>query len=345
MNGRRVAVIGGEAGGPWGEERLVVNRLCGALACHGDVDLLVEGPGPRAGHDGAVAVRRFPAPRDVGEAGDRRSSLGRHLAVGRYDLVVAAGFRHPASAAALRSVPEKTPVVAVPLARLGEPWHGTEACMRAARVVVTTEHEGSVVRQLVPELAQDRVRVVGSVVRVNDVVRRFAVTTDRTPSVVVAADWEDEDGVALASWCDELRSALAPGLVLRCVGPGSHLVPGGVSPPASGRTDAWRWILLAVALVDPRPARLVGREVLESMLLGTPVIVPHDGGATRVHAEAAGGSPFSDLPGAVNLARKLLDPDRLAVLRARGRKYVEDVYGDPDDYIERVRVAILDLVG
>jgi glycosyltransferase involved in cell wall biosynthesis len=98
----------------------------------------------------------------------------------------------------------------------------------------------------------------------------------------------------------------------------------------------------AVAVLDPAPNRVVGQEVLEAMLLGAPVLVVADGGATRQHAEVGNGGLWYRIEDELIASiRLLLDQDLRSALGEQGRAYAENRFADPDTYVKRVSATIL----
>jgi glycosyltransferase involved in cell wall biosynthesis len=108
------------------------------------------------------------------------------------------------------------------------------------------------------------------------------------------------------------------------------------------RSDLWRWMTRALAVIDPQPKRILGREVLEAMMYGVPVLVRSDGGATREHAELGNGGLWfrndSELCACIEALLSGSVRDQLGV---QGKEYAQNVYGDPDRFIRRVTEAVL----
>jgi hypothetical protein len=101
------------------------------------------------------------------------------------------------------------------------------------------------------------------------------------------------------------------------------------------RTDLWRLLAHAHLTVDLAPGPIIGRECIESLRFGTPVVVPA-GTAAAAHAAAGGGLTYAGYA-------ELLDcVDRLSarVVRDRtgdvGRRYADSQYGNPAAFVSRV---------
>jgi hypothetical protein len=106
------------------------------------------------------------------------------------------------------------------------------------------------------------------------------------------------------------------------------------------RVNLWRLMANGLMTVDVRPAELFGREAIESMMLGTPVLVP-DGSAAKAHVAAAdGGLWYRDLGEILDAARAMsAEPTRLALGR-QGRQYAEARHGDMDGFVARMGALI-----
>lgn len=112
-------------------------------------------------------------------------------------------------------------------------------------------------------------------------------------------------------------------------------------PVTPTRINLWRLMAHAELTIDLRPAGPFGREALESMLLGTPVVVP-EGSAAMAHARAAGGGLwYRDLGELLDASTALLDPALKARLGAQGAAYAAAHHGKMDDFVRRVGALVL----
>jgi len=112
-------------------------------------------------------------------------------------------------------------------------------------------------------------------------------------------------------------------------------------PVSPSRVNLWRLMAHAVATVDLRPPGPIGREAIESMLLGTPVVVPDKSAAQEHAADANGGLWYRDPGELIDAVRVLTDPrirDRLAV---QGKSWAQLTHGQMDDFVERARFLVL----
>jgi glycosyltransferase involved in cell wall biosynthesis len=272
------------------------------------------------------------------------AELRAHLRRERYDAVVVAGYE----AAPLVEDAGCARLVLVPLARDEPSFHLAvydPLFEQAAAIVVFTEAERRLVGRRVGKNADPRVRNVGFVLRSNPAA---AGTTLHAASdlrfLLVARDWGQSFAM---EWLVRVVRGLTrrfSDLKVYLVGPGIGGVddtPGIVRRTVRSRLDVERWMSRALAVFDPEPNRLLGREVIEALLLGTPVIVPACGGATREHAESGDGGLWYRSEAEVEECVALLgDSDLRTALGRQGRAYAESRYGDPDEFTRRAIEAV-----
>jgi hypothetical protein len=104
-------------------------------------------------------------------------------------------------------------------------------------------------------------------------------------------------------------------------------------------SDMTRLMAWARVTVDLHPGSLFARRCVDSLLYGTPIIVPDDSMA-REHAERGrGGLWFSDPAELTWCIEALLDRPTRNTFGAQGRSYAEDEYGSTDQFITRVLSA------
>lgn len=112
-------------------------------------------------------------------------------------------------------------------------------------------------------------------------------------------------------------------------------------PVNPSRVNLWRLMEHAVATIDVRPGGPLGREAIESMLLGTPVLVP-DGTAAMEHARSAsGGLWFADLRELVAATTALLDYPLRNRLAEQGEAYGLAHHGEMAPFVERLAGLVL----
>lgn len=168
---------------------------------------------------------------------------------------------------------------------------------------------------------------------------------DGSPTVVLARDWRmPYDVDELYEWSQRLTKDVSPDLRFRQVGPGTETLHWWVRVLGSeSRTDVWRWMAVANVVVDATPHVAHGREVLEAMLLGSPVLVSSAGGATREYAEEGNGGlwfgGYEELAGAI--AHLLANPQIGKTLGEQGRRYAEELCGGLEEFALRLGERVL----
>lgn len=303
---------------------------------------------------GVARERARNLPRSVQEelvygAGGHSPALFSHLEDDGYDVVLFVGYRSAATYLGMRAVPDRCRVVLWPAATedplLHLPVHD-ETFARADAILACTRTEEELVNRRLNGSGPAKTSMISFVLRIN----ALAVQTaphgfEDHQYLIVAHDWTRGglDG-RLDTWGQALQRDFEDAdLAVRLVGPGSnYLAPVGGVSLASSRTDVWRWMSRALAVIDPLPHRLLGREVIEAMLCGTPVLVSDQGGATREHAERGnGGLWFKTYEEFTCLVEGLLDRSLREVLGSQAQAYAVREFGDSDIYVERVANAVL----
>ena len=104
-------------------------------------------------------------------------------------------------------------------------------------------------------------------------------------------------------------------------------------------SDMTRLMAWARVTVDLHPGSLFSRRCVDSLLYGTPIIVPEDSMA-REHADRGrGGLWFSDPAELTWCVEALLDRPTRDTFGAQGKSYAEAEYGSTDAFIARVLSA------
>ena len=107
------------------------------------------------------------------------------------------------------------------------------------------------------------------------------------------------------------------------------------------RVNLWRLMAHALVTVDLRPPGPLGREAIESMMLGTPVVVP-DESAAMEHARAASGGLWYRNPGELLDSVSALMDGRLRYrLSLQGREYATATHGQMEDFVTRMSNLVL----
>ncbi|MHB1486860.1 MAG: glycosyltransferase [Acidimicrobiales bacterium] len=111
-------------------------------------------------------------------------------------------------------------------------------------------------------------------------------------------------------------------------------------PAPRGRTDLWRLMARARVVVDLRTPRYLGREAIESLLIGTPIVVP-DTGPAADHALAGGGCTFATKDELFEGTEALwADSTRRRLAGRQGQAWASQRYGDRDRFVARVQDAL-----
>ncbi len=103
------------------------------------------------------------------------------------------------------------------------------------------------------------------------------------------------------------------------------------------RMDLWRLVAHASVCIDISPGPFIGRECIEALRFGTPILVPEDSGPAAVLAHRAGNATFSDAGELVSSVSRLQDPHGHADASSAGRAYAEHQFGDASKFIESMR--------
>jgi len=113
-------------------------------------------------------------------------------------------------------------------------------------------------------------------------------------------------------------------------------------PWAATRMNLWRLMAGAALTVDVRSPGPIGREAIESLRFGTPVVVPNDSVAAE-HAQQSNGGLWYRSPGEmVDCVGTLLDDEDLRVgLGASGARWAEQLHGDTESFVEAAICLVL----
>jgi hypothetical protein len=112
-------------------------------------------------------------------------------------------------------------------------------------------------------------------------------------------------------------------------------------PVNATRMNLWRLIANAGVTVDVRPPGPIGREAIESMLLGTPYLAPEPSAAMS-HVEAAnGGLWYRDAGELFDAMRVLMNVSLRNRFAAQARSYADERHGRMDDFVERMATLVL----
>jgi hypothetical protein len=164
--------------------------------------------------------------------------------------------------------------------------------------------------------------------------------------VLVLAGFPDASpGAARSPGHDYLRAALGP-IAVAEVAHGRWSISDNKKfrevPVGPSRPNLWKLLAHAELCLDIRPQGIVGRETLESLLLGTPVVVP-EGTVAHEHAELSnGGLWYRDYREMFAAAKAILDNATLrAKLSEQGRGWAVEVHGNQERFAEQVAHLVL----
>jgi hypothetical protein len=109
--------------------------------------------------------------------------------------------------------------------------------------------------------------------------------------------------------------------------------------PVDSRTDLWRLLAHASMTVDLGPGDIVARECIESLRLGTPIVVPANT-VGAVHARAGGGLTYVDVSDLLAGVERLLRESERVPFSRDGTRYADSAYGDPRTFVAGVAGAL-----
>jgi hypothetical protein len=357
------------------EQGWITRQVAGALACLADVHVVTPDgkvAGPAA--DGTFRLHRLATPIDpatelrrdllvdaLSHTGPVRGtvmplelsalideglidpwrSADEVLTALQPDLIVIAGHQN---VGALAAVDRSAPATPISLVALGTELHSLafpsfdRLFDRAASVLTVTENERLTI--LRSHDGADRVHRIGAPLAANPSAlsepNTWVGATDYILVVTGAGSEEDHVETELSRLL-RLRFPDNPvGIAHRdsfCAWHQGRLNQGWAIERSSDMARLMAW---ARVTVDLRPGRLFARRCVDSLLYGTPIVVPHDSRA-REHAERGQGGLWFTNPSELTwCVEALLDPTTRDTFSAQGRDYAEEEYGSTDRFIERV---------
>jgi hypothetical protein len=108
-------------------------------------------------------------------------------------------------------------------------------------------------------------------------------------------------------------------------------------PVGPSRANLWKLLGHAEVCLDLRPQGIVGRETIESLLLGTPVVVPEGTIAAELAESSNGGLWYRDFRELFGAAKAILDDTELrGHLSEQGRQWATEVHGNQGRFCEQV---------
>ncbi len=312
-----VVLLAARWGDPQSESAFVARALAGALSRHAEVAIVTPGDPAESGADGAFDVYRigtgtggwpvtirWPAPlRGAAAAVVVGGGAGVHVArahLPRAEVVEVAGPEDPTATRVWTLTPGRA-------AQLGEGWaHEVGMAVPLNPLAARSRHNGFGFTDYLLVLS-DRRGGGGPRHAPTPLAAWMAAGLPSAFLVVV----EDAKATAFRSrsWWGEVA--------------------------IDTRTDLHRLLAHARACVDLCPGVLIGRECVESMLLGTPILVPRSSLAMR-YAAGGGGLWFSDRAELLGASKALCRPELRDVLGRQARDLAATQFGDNTSFVGRV---------
>ncbi len=328
----RVVVVTDRWGSEWDERAAATRLVAGAIALRSRVAIVhlsddaTAGASLRKDYDSLFPVYSGSSTEAIGVILEEAPSA-----------VLLAGAASLALAAEVARAPRRPRLVALPL--LG----GAEAVQPAAvsgsspsldAAGVFSDLEGARLA-----VAQHRLSVA---LPVNGSATSAGVVgvSDFGRYVLVISGFDGADGATECPPHDYLRHVFGD-VAIAEVKPGRWRVTGrgrGVemSWPAT-RMNLWRLMAHAAVTVDLRPPGPLGREAIESLRLGTPVVVPEPSAASELAAASNGGLWYRTLGEMADAVALLLGEPGLAErLGASGKAWADRLHGDTESFVRGV---------
>ena len=321
-----VVLLTARWGDPQSESAFVARALAGALSRHAEVAVATPGDPADSGPDGAFDVHR----------------IGGHSGA----WPVAARWPAPLSGAAVAVVVGGAAGVALARAHLRE----AEVVEVAGPEEPTAAHVWAVTAGRAAELGPDRAQQVGMAVPLNPFAARNRHNGFGFTDYLLVLSDRRVDRAARRHAPTALAAWLAAGL------PSADLVVVEDATATAFRSRSWRGqvavdtrtdlhrlLAHARACVDLSPGALISRECVESMLLGTPILVPRSSLAMQ-HAAAGGGLWFSGPAELLGAARVFGQPEVRGGLGTQARNLAATRFGDARSFVRQVGESLHDLL-
>lgn len=325
------------------EEGWVTRQVAGALACHADVDVVVlDGDRAETVTDSVFTVHRLA----VGPAGgtDPWGGASDILTTLAPDSVLIAGHRSLGALRALDRLGKTVPVVLLALDSGAD--RGARPTVPApfgpiSAVLVVTGDEADSVSARMPGCGP--IHRLGAPLAANPGARSEpdAMVGDSDAVLVITGAPRDDPGEQGGG--SQLVRVYFPDRTVAVVHDDAFRVwhRGRLKegPPVTRSSDLARLMAWAWVTVDLRPGPLFARRTIESLLYGTPVVVPRDSRGRQHAALGKGGLWYSGPVELVGCIEAMLDPSTHDPLSRQGRTYAAQEYGSTDRFIERVVTA------
>ncbi len=166
------------------------------------------------------------------------------------------------------------------------------------------------------------------------------------PYLLVLSGWPDDGAAGGAGPPHDYVRAVLGDVAVAEVRRGGWFVSDGRHrfefPFEGTRVNLWRLMAGAIAMLDVRPIGPVGREVVESLGFGTPVVVPA-GTVAAEHAEASGGGLWYEGPGEMlEAARYFIErPSERERFSRAGRRWAAGEHATRGGFAAEVAALLL----
>lgn len=285
----------------------------------------------------------------VRSEGGHSNQLYEYLSSSSYDAVVFVGYKPASTCFGIQHLPRRTRVIVAAMAS-DDPLLDLDiydaVFHEAECFLVMSETERDLLYRRLSDTSTS-IRNIAFALRVNKLAAdTVPVGFDNDLFLLISQDWEVSEATTSLMHLGALVSTdFSRKVKLMVVGRGwsnPQSAPWMKFHEPLSRSDLWRWMSRALAVIDPQPRRILGREVLEAMMYGIPVLVREDGGATREHAEVGNGGLWYKNYSQLRLAiDALITESTRSTLGAQGKKYAQRLYGDPGRFIEQIAEVVL----
>ncbi len=332
----------------WGsssEPGWMTRQVAGALACVADVHVVTpDGPRPGTTTDSVFTVHRVDPATPAGHGDPVGPSHVDHLVVAARTWSQLGGLAELPAAGPWFGTDADLPItVLAPAAgwAVGEPGAANRLLERSPAVLTVTEGGRSAVAGL--PLPSERIHTVGAPLAAHpSALSEPDPLVGESEYVVVHTGVGEHDPHPAAELGQLLRVRFPDRVVALlhtdafCVWRGGRVKR---TESVERSSDVARLMAWARCTVDLRPGCLFARRCVESLLYGTPIVVPVDSTAHE-HAEAGGaGLWFADPAELAWSVEALFDPSHRAAFSVQGRSYAEAEFGSTDRFIQRVTTA------
>ncbi|MGH9292591.1 MAG: glycosyltransferase [Acidimicrobiales bacterium] len=348
----RLVLVTRRWGANWGERNAAVRSFVGAAALRAEVSVVSLEDPPPAGrvplrYDGLFPVHSVPVGADLssGEPSELADALQTALGLRPQVVVLAGGGALPLGGMLWDAfAPSERPrIVALPLGDIEHSGAASALGRYLDAIVAFSEAERALLDELLDPSSPACVRRL----RIDLPVNRAAASAGLAGMtsfgrfvLVISAFPDDDPGTGTCPPHEYLRQVLG-GISIAEACRHRWLVTGGDREHrvvwAPNRMNLWRLMARAEVTLDVRPPGPIGREAIESLRFGTPVVVPAGGAAAEAAAEAGGGLWYRDTGEMVDAVRRLIEDAAMReAMGTAGRAWSERWHGDGGAFVGEV---------